>query len=403
MLKRIRAKNYRLFSDMELEFADGLPTVLIGPNGSGKSTVLELLELGSGIALGGSLGNFFNGARGGFGSVTSWSNNHPVEIEFELAHDGRKFSYRVRISGERYQNPWIDYEEVCVDGFPVIKFEDLKLTAFDDSGVALDSQRWGGGPTESPCLRANFFGDEKADYAQRAVLRIRDMLILMLGYGPFLVSQSLVGRIPGPREPQTVGPVGFLDKLGQSLVNVLFHRQQEQREVWDNILYQVKEEFSYLQDIGFPPDPSGGRLSLNWRDKRNPDQPLFASQLSDGILQFLCLLAALILRSKMAAVVAVDEPESHLHPSAIQRLVSIANSTAAHTPVLIATHSDAILDGLANPSESVRICEVSERGASIQKLDADSLNAWLEDYSASELRERGMMDTPYSSEMATGE
>jgi len=189
-----------------------------------------------------------------------------------------------------------------------------------------------------------------------------------------------------------VGPAPYLDKTGFNLVNVLFHRSQQLKKVWSTIQHNLRAEFPYVEDLFFPPDPSGGKIALAWRDTRSPQGDMFAYQMSDGMLQFLCLLAGLVLPAGMASVLAFDEPDIHLHPSAVRRFVSLANSVAAHTPVLIATHSNVVLDALANPVSSILVSRSDDTGAHVEQLEPLALASWLDDYSASELRQKGMLD-----------
>ena len=62
------------------------------------------------------------------------------------------------------------------------------------------------------------------------------------------------------------------------------------------------------------------------------------------------------------------------------------------TAVFVATHSDRLLDYLSDPAGSLRVCEPSPDGVTIRSLERDTLEAWREDYSLRELRERGHLD-----------
>jgi hypothetical protein len=59
------------------------------------------------------------------------------------------------------------------------------------------------------------------------------------------------------------------------------------------------------------------------------------------------------------------------------------------------THSDRLLDYLEAPAESLRIIRhTSDRGATLERLDAELLGEWLREYSLSELRARDLLDAP---------
>src|SRR5262249_1331206 len=89
---------------------------------------------------------------------------------------------------------------------------------------------------------------------------------------------------------------------------------------------------------------------------------------------------------------ALDEPDAHLHPSALRRLLALAHDEHSRRRLLIVTHSNALLDELQDPAASVRIVEPTKEGARIRKLDAEALKAWRSDYPLSDLRRTGLLD-----------
>ena len=144
-----------------------------------------------------------------------------------------------------------------------------------------------------------------------------------------------------------------------------------------------------IERLEFPADAGGGRMALSFRDSRHGR--LFAFQASDGLLAYLDFLAAALAPDKPAAL-AFDEPDAHLHPSALHRLVSILEERALSGTVIVATHSDRFLDHLSDPAASVVVCEPGPEGVSMTKLDEASLSAWRERYPMSALRARGQLD-----------
>ncbi len=86
---------------------------------------------------------------------------------------------------------------------------------------------------------------------------------------------------------------------------------------------------------------------------------------------------------------SIDEPELGLHPAAIRVLAELARSISRHTQVLFATQSTAFLDHF-EPSE-VAVVERGGGATTLRRLDGDALAAWLEDYSLSELFDKGLI------------
>jgi len=64
-----------------------------------------------------------------------------------------------------------------------------------------------------------------------------------------------------------------------------------------------------------------------------------AHELSDGTLKYLCLLGALM-GYRLPPLVALNEPETSLHPSLLPALARLIAKAARHTQVWVVTHSD---------------------------------------------------------------
>jgi len=70
-----------------------------------------------------------------------------------------------------------------------------------------------------------------------------------------------------------------------------------------------------------------------------------------------------------------------MHPALLSRIVWMLEEAAETTPVLLATHSDRLLDSLAQPAESVVLFELDEgRATRVRRPNRERLAAWLEDY-----------------------
>ncbi|MET3924434.1 AAA family ATPase [Devosia sp. 2618] len=104
-------------------------------------------------------------------------------------------------------------------------------------------------------------------------------------------------------------------------------------------------------DDAFP----GARLSVPMPERyasftmRFPDMPkreFAANELSDGTLQFLALMGAL-LAYRLPPLIALNEPESSLHPELLPALARIIGKAAQRTQVWVVTHSSILAEALA--------------------------------------------------------
>ncbi|HLV83330.1 MAG TPA: AAA family ATPase, partial [Devosia sp.] len=78
-----------------------------------------------------------------------------------------------------------------------------------------------------------------------------------------------------------------------------------------------------------------------------PKRTFAANELSDGTLQFLALMGAL-LAYRLPPLIALNEPETSLHPDMLPALARIIARAAERTQVWIVTHSTVLAQALAD-------------------------------------------------------
>ncbi|MBM3736368.1 MAG: DUF2813 domain-containing protein [Acidobacteria bacterium] len=83
-------------------------------------------------------------------------------------------------------------------------------------------------------------------------------------------------------------------------------------------------------------------------------RPLDARELSDGQLRFLCLCAAL-LSPRQPPLLALNEPESSLHPDLLPPLARLIHTAARTTQLWITTHSPVLAEEIERLSGIERI------------------------------------------------
>jgi len=86
-------------------------------------------------------------------------------------------------------------------------------------------------------------------------------------------------------------------------------------------------------------------------------RPLQAQEFSDGQVRFLCLCAAL-LSPRPPALLAVNEPETSLHPDILDALAHLIVRASKNTQLWITTHSQPLADRIEKHSgvPRVRLC-----------------------------------------------
>jgi predicted ATPase len=77
-----------------------------------------------------------------------------------------------------------------------------------------------------------------------------------------------------------------------------------------------------------------------------PKRTFEAAELSDGTLRYLALAGAL-LGYRLPAFIALNEPETSLHPELLEPLARTIARAAQRTQIWVVTHSERFADALA--------------------------------------------------------
>lgn len=113
-----------------------------------------------------------------------------------------------------------------------------------------------------------------------------------------------------------------------------------------------------------------------------------ATRLSDGTLRYLCLLAILC-NPNPGSLICLEEPELGLHPDLLSGLVDLIKECSERTQIVLTTHSEFLVDGFTHDPESVIIVDKEDGMTKLNRLEHDSLKAWLQDYSLGQLWNSG--------------
>lgn len=403
MLQQIRIKGYRALKDFELELPAGRPLVLIGENATGKSTILDAISMICAVASG-RIGRAILD-RGGWAAVAWLGTSSEIELTVRFSESSPIFEkeqapveYMARLGSTR-SVPTILDEEVRIykQGLGKKPFIALKggaarwvtniQTRINDPAPPAASD---GSIVTNSVLAA--ISDE-ARYP--TPMHVKEALQAITFYPSFALGAASDGG-EGPHDPIGARPVELTRRIkstGRDLLNALHTLSQEHPKEWAALLTDLRAVFPWCETMRFPPGPGRGLITLTWVDSRS-GATLYLDDMSEGMRVYLALLAALHAPDQ-PALLAFDEPERSLHPRALRRVVKVMESRAEQTPIIVATHSDRLLDYLEEPAEVLRITRFSsETGVRIERLDAGLLDAWLKEYTLSELRARDMLEAP---------
>jgi predicted ATPase len=406
MLTQLRVKNFRLLREVTIDF--GPLTVFIGPNASGKSTVLEVLDLLSRLS-GESLEEAFD-VHGGVYGIRTIGASGPLEISTRW-----KFNHKKRFESGKGRSWSLDWElqlDQAPNGALAVRRETLleraaptrTLIETSPEGVRWvhphpldeDGNLGEGGPPATAPPDTLAFNAVRDDQRFPALTHLRRILGEIRVLGSLTASPRWARADPaGPsaRDSLIVAPAPTIGRQGAGLANVLNSVWVDHPDAWAELERAFRGEFPFIKRIVFPPDAGGSRIAFAVEDTRFPERKILASEMSDGMVTYLALLAAIVQPDQLG-ILGLDEPDATIHPSALRRLLDLAQRAHGKRRLAIVTHSNALLDELQAPAEQIRVSRVTKDGASIERLDADALAAWRSQYSVSDLRRTGVLDQP---------
>jgi predicted ATPase len=393
-------EGFRLWRNARVAFPSGAPMVLIGPNASGKTSIVEALAFLSQAAAEG-LSRAVYVRREGPGDFFSMGAKE-LTVEVLLSaeagrpteDDGGPVRYTLTLA-RRGAFVAVRREEIAVykRGLAERPLVVARRDEVSCSALNVNTRQWD--------IVESVASDELMVRAVSQATAYPTLRHVQTALASFRVHTGFAttprwARDPregdfSPRSSATIRPQPHLDPRGFDVILTLFSLQQSYPERWAALLRSVQREFPFVSRLFFPPDPGGSKVALAWEDVRFP-APLSAEQMSEGMWSLLTLLAAIV-PPNPPGLVAFDEPDAHLHPSALRAVVGLLEELAAVTTVVVTSHSSAILDDLSDPVASLRVASASEDGASLASLDADAMAAWVALYGGpSVLRRRGLLD-----------
>lgn len=377
----IRVKNMRVIDHVSLRL-DGL-TVLIGDNGTGKSTLLEAIELLRQAAK--PAVDFVNdvlvGGHGGRDLLRQGRKTLGLWVAIEgKGEDRLEYDFIVQLVGTSLEINLEQLQNVDASGKRVRQLQRWQDRAqfVDDTGSVLLSEKVSVDPGT---LAIASFGSVGAPPVYRRVLDALENLDVHVPFEtrPLWQQRELEIR-SGPRWPPLLQPTRRLSRYGDNLANCFHELRERGGNVWRRVIERA--QLGLGDDLReFKLTPAGrGEIELEVLFGRAPDDPLPAASLSDGQLSYLAFLA-LVELSRDRSLLAFDEPEADLHPALLSRVVWYLEELSESCPVIVATHSDRFLDSLANPAQSVVLCDLDGKGATVlRRPDPAQLTHWLEDY-----------------------
>jgi predicted ATPase len=340
--------------------------VLVGANGAGKSNLVDFFRLLRAMA---------NGELQAF--VTS--NGGPDGFFFNGPKETKQFNAHLKFGENEYRFAL----EPTVSGEMMVRSEETLYTGGQRES---DWRSHGGGVKES---RLPSWKDQKSgrgDWLSVAA-HVYNSVSNWMVYHVHDTSNTAPMRRDCPardfRElrPDAGNIAAFLLKMRDGFAASHYQRIRE----------TVQIIAPFFDDFILDPQTKGDSelVRLEWRQKGNtfPFQPW---QFSDGTMRFICL-ATVLLQPGPPSTIVIDEPELGLHPVAIEALAALLHEASARTQLVVSTQSPSLLDHFE--PQDVVVVERAEGASTFKRLERESLEQWLDDYSLGELVRKDIIES----------
>lgn len=376
----------------KVSWSPGDLNVIIGPNGTGKSNLLRFLELIS-ISAQGRLGKYIQ-SLGGMdpivwdGAATSIKfaletkpeegELGPEHYELELVRLGSGSSFKVE-------------RELLINSHKLRKGVEKNpfkfLERFAKTAVIFDEKE------HKFTTPEEFVSDEES--------------LLSIASGPFIINHFIppfqrelasiavyhdlhTNKDAPIRQPAISRMEKRVDPDGQNLISVMHTLYTGDRNFKKDINSAMQAAFGDdFEELVFPPASDQRiQLRIRWKSLKREQS---ATELSDGTLRFLFLLTVLASPSP-APVIAIDEPETGLHPSMLPLIAEYAADAATRSQVILTTHSPQFLDAFVGTRPTTTVAKWKNGETTLQTLRGDELDYWLKEYSIGALFKSGELE-----------
>lgn len=339
----------------------GRLTLLIGPNGAGKSNLLQAMRLIP-LLRTRSLQRYV--AEHGFGAALLHygpKTTEAIELGVEIRDQGSIFRYDARLAFTPDDSLYFQTENAVSwhpDVSPVIS-------------------PLGGGHRESML--------QEASPEDKTIGTVNRWLARMTFYHFHDTSAQSKLRTHSRREDDRY-PRSDGSNLAAYLLRLKESDQDADRKSWQRINRHCRHIAPAIKELD--PVVINDSVRLDWIDDR--DQRFGCHQFSDGTLRALALITVLSQPTeRLPRLISIDEPELGLHPSAIALIAELCRSISRHTQIILSTQSTELLDHFS--ADEVVVVESDHGETTLTRLSSDALQRWLEDYSLSELYNKGVI------------
>ncbi|MDR1489557.1 MAG: AAA family ATPase [Desulfovibrio sp.] len=380
-INEISLKNFLSYGERQNPVSLRPLNVVIGPNGSGKSNLLEAVELirntpgmvSKTIRESGGIGEWLNKRDSHQPAVAS------IKLNLDYQQDKKNHLLLYTISFIEHQQRFCITDEIIsyfikdIEGGNGIDSVYSNIAAYAEISVK-------GGKYKRTMEKIEV-DTEKSILAQRKdPKQYPEITYLADEFDKIrLYRDWTFGRYAAMRQPQKTDlPNHWLEPDASNIALVL-NRLRQNYKAKSRLLEAVCKLYSGIEDYDVRVE--GGTVQVFFQEGRNA---IPATRLSDGTLRYLCLLT-ILLHPTPPPLVCIEEPELGLHPDILPTVADLLKDASSRMQLIVTTHSDILVDAMADMPEAVLVCEKTAEGSQLRRLCAEQLKPWLEKYRLGEL------------------
>ncbi len=373
-LKQIQIRNFKNIAETSVDLHSGL-TVLVGPNGAGKSNFVDALSFVA-DCLNYSIQLAFRN-RGGAAAVRRKSERRPGNL-------GLRF--RIVLGDEGCA----DYAfEVTFRAGGVFEVARERCVVEPVLGRRHEFEAKNGMFTKQvPDIRPRLEPDRLALTILSATEEFRPVFDFLSSIRRYNLRPESIRQLQDPDQSEGTNllPDG---RNAAAVLRRIMEGGGKNGQNYERLCHLMSKVVPGVVKV--EPQSFGQKETLRFaqqaRDQKKWD--FEALNMSDGTLRVLGILLA-VYQPQATALIAIEEPESTIHPAAAEILTDILLDGAERSQVVITTHSPEILDNKKITEDQVLVADAAEGIAQITPLPLGAREAIRQKlYSVGELLGRG--------------
>jgi predicted ATPase len=398
MIKEIAIKNFYGFKDTTIKIHPET-NILIGINGSGKSNFLKVLRLLKESVAGVGLSKHIMENLGGFDNIffkgqleKDAAQSITIKYTFDAAMltkyaYGSKFKltddpiYQITITKSPSSDNFYISEEKCISdkGF-------IYLSIANGNGV-ISEKKEGSKKTN---LERKYTGLNPQELVLKSISETQkeqyDVLYIIKKSIEDIVVYDYFDTTPKSaiRKPMLSTSDKRLSYDGTNLPQIINTLKINDKSAYKKIVAMLQEVNPNFSDFDF--NLIGGNIELMLSED-DLNSAIHVSNISDGTLRYLCLLAILY-NPQGGKFICIDEPEVGMHPDMIFNITEAIKDASEHSTVVVSTHSENLLNYFK--IEHLRVFEkIGGNATAVLSYTEEQFSSWYENFALGNMWKQG--------------